>query len=124
MVPAPLEPVTPSQEQGRAAPTLTQQPGKKKQRTQNGAATTGLEAAHDEFELAGATSGTIMKLELINFMNHAHLAVDLRPGVNFVFGKNGSGKSALLAGCMVALGCKADVARFNDVVGYAKPSRS
>ncbi|KAJ1627917.1 P-loop containing nucleoside triphosphate hydrolase protein [Pavlovales sp. CCMP2436] len=56
---------------------------------------------------AQASSGTIMKIELLNFMNHAHLTVDLKPGVNFVFGKNGSGKSALLAGCMVALGSTA-----------------
>lgn len=102
-----LEPVTSSRAQGHTAPTQTQQSGKKKQRTATGFAATGIQAVLDEFELADATSGTIMKLELINFMNHAHLTVDLWPGVNFVFGKNGSGKSALLAGCMVGLGCKA-----------------
>ncbi|KAJ1618067.1 P-loop containing nucleoside triphosphate hydrolase protein [Pavlovales sp. CCMP2436] len=90
---------------------LSQAPTQKKQKSSGAFGATGLEAAFDEFDAAQATSGTIMKIELINFKNHAHLAVDLKPGVNFVFGKNGSGKSALLEGCMVALGSKASTVK-------------
>jgi chromosome segregation ATPase len=106
-----LQPMSLSQAQGHTQPLLASQPGAKKARTSAGFASTGMEAAFERFEREDATSGTIMKIELINFMNHAHLSVDLHPGVNFVFGKNGSGKSALLAGCMVGLGARALAAK-------------
>jgi len=84
---------------------------RKKQKSLLGWASSGPVLAsgeHEVFLQAKAQPGTIKRIELINFMNHGHLTVDLKPGVNFVFGRNGSGKSALLAGCMVALGCKAN----------------
>jgi chromosome segregation ATPase len=49
----------------------------------------------------------ILKLELTNFMCHASLALDFNPAVNFIVGKNGSGKSAIMTALMVVLGSKA-----------------
>lgn len=68
---------------------------------------TGASSQEKAAEWRRSMAGAIKHIELVNFMNHAHLQVDLKPGVNFIFGKNGSGKSALLAGCMVGLGMRA-----------------
>ena len=40
-------------------------------------------------------------------MNHSHLRVDFDPHVNFIVGKNGSGKSAILNALIAGFGCKA-----------------
>lgn len=37
---------------------------------------------------------------------HNHLRVDLAPGTNFIVGKNGSGKSAIVMALQAGLGCK------------------
>ena len=42
-------------------------------------------------------NGVITFIEVVDFKNHEHMRVDLGPGVNFLLGENGSGKSALLA---------------------------
>eukprot|EP00961_Rhodomonas_salina_P200840 2709669-Rhodomonas_salina.1 len=42
---------------------------------------------------------------LDNFRNHNKLTVDLNPRMNFIYGTNGSGKSAALIGLSVGLGC-------------------
>jgi len=47
-------------------------------------------------------------------VNHRHLKVDLAPGVNFVVGKNGSGKSAIVMALQAGLGCKASAAGKNS----------
>ncbi|ELP95070.1 structural maintenance of chromosome protein, putative [Entamoeba invadens IP1] len=52
--------------------------------------------------------GTIEKIELINFMCHKHLVVDLCSQVNFIVGENGSGKSAILVALALCLGAKAN----------------
>ena len=44
---------------------------------------------------------------LENFMNHTHLRVDFDPHVNFIVGKNGSGKSAILNALIAGFGSKA-----------------
>ena len=49
-------------------------------------------------------NGVITFIEVVDFKNHEHMRVDLGPGVNFLLGENGSGKSALLAAIIVALG--------------------
>ncbi|KAI9247200.1 P-loop containing nucleoside triphosphate hydrolase protein, partial [Phascolomyces articulosus] len=53
-------------------------------------------------------SGTIGRVEMVNFMCHPYLRIDLGPKVNFVIGHNGSGKSAILTAITVALGAKAN----------------
>jgi chromosome segregation ATPase len=49
----------------------------------------------------------IMTLPRSFAVNHRHLKVDLSPGVNFVVGKNGSGKSAIVMALQAGLGCMA-----------------
>ncbi|KAI9277481.1 P-loop containing nucleoside triphosphate hydrolase protein [Sporodiniella umbellata] len=51
--------------------------------------------------------GTIARIEVVNFMCHKYLKVDLGPKINFVIGHNGSGKSAILTALTVALGANA-----------------
>ncbi|KAI9027577.1 P-loop containing nucleoside triphosphate hydrolase protein [Phycomyces nitens] len=51
--------------------------------------------------------GTISRVEVKDFMCHAHLKVDFGPKINFVIGHNGSGKSAILTALTIALGAKA-----------------
>ena len=52
-------------------------------------------------------NGTILQVELDNFMCHKSLTIDFGPKLNFVTGHNGSGKSAVLTALTVALGGKA-----------------
>ncbi|KAF9563561.1 P-loop containing nucleoside triphosphate hydrolase protein [Agrocybe pediades] len=54
-----------------------------------------------------ARSGIIKKIELVQFLCHKYLSIDFEDQLNFIVGQNGSGKSAILAGIAVALGCKA-----------------
>lgn len=42
-------------------------------------------------------------------MCHDHLEVELNKNINFIIGKNGSGKSAILTGLVVGLGGNASV---------------
>jgi hypothetical protein len=51
--------------------------------------------------------GHVKSVELINFMNHAHMTMDFGPHVTFISGKNGSGKSATLHALQCCLGVKA-----------------
>ncbi|ORZ12709.1 hypothetical protein BCR42DRAFT_331345 [Absidia repens] len=53
-------------------------------------------------------SGTISRIEVVNFMCHKYLKMDFGPKINFVIGHNGSGKSAILTALIVALGAKAN----------------
>ncbi|KAI7890418.1 uncharacterized protein EV154DRAFT_422057, partial [Mucor mucedo] len=52
--------------------------------------------------------GTIARVEVVNFMCHKYLKVDLGPKINFVIGHNGSGKSAILTAITLALGANAN----------------
>lgn len=60
---------------------------------------------HDTEEYSGL--GTIKSVQLINFMCHSALKMDLGDKINFVTGQNGSGKSAILTALTVALGGRA-----------------
>ncbi|KAL3233434.1 Structural maintenance of chromosomes protein 6 [Nakaseomyces bracarensis] len=51
--------------------------------------------------------GFIRKISLKNFMCHRNFDVELGPGLNFIVGKNGSGKSAILTAITIGLGAKA-----------------
>lgn len=51
--------------------------------------------------------GILERVECYNFMCHDHFAVDLGPLINFIVGKNGSGKSAVLTAITLCLGGKA-----------------
>ncbi|KAG8887197.1 Structural maintenance of chromosomes protein 6 [Tulasnella sp. 332] len=53
-----------------------------------------------------AQSGVIHSLELRNFMCHRHLTFDFGPQINFITGRNGSGKSAVLSALQIALGAR------------------
>ena len=52
-------------------------------------------------------NGVILEIMLTNFMNHSHLKLELDPHVNFIVGKNGSGKSAIVASLVAGFGVKA-----------------
>ncbi|XP_026478875.1 structural maintenance of chromosomes protein 6-like [Ctenocephalides felis] len=51
--------------------------------------------------------GKINKIHLRNFMCHSSLKVDFNKNINFVIGRNGSGKSAILTALIVVLGGRA-----------------
>ena len=54
-------------------------------------------------------------------MNHEHLKMDLKPGINFIIGKNGSGKSAMCHAAQVALGASAkDTERGSSMAGFVR----
>ncbi|KAJ5397239.1 hypothetical protein N7509_005352 [Penicillium cosmopolitanum] len=54
-----------------------------------------------------ADQGILEKVECYNFMCHDHFSVELGPLINFIVGKNGSGKSAILTAITLCLGGKA-----------------
>ncbi|KAK2750907.1 Structural maintenance of chromosomes protein 6 [Onygenales sp. PD_40] len=54
-----------------------------------------------------AESGIIERVDCFNFMCHEHFYVELGPLINFIVGKNGSGKSAILTAITLCLGGKA-----------------
>ncbi|KAJ5555482.1 hypothetical protein N7461_003952 [Penicillium sp. DV-2018c] len=54
-----------------------------------------------------AEHGILERVECYNFMCHDHFYVDLGPLLNFIVGKNGSGKSAILTAITLCLGGKA-----------------
>eukprot|EP00814_Leptocylindrus_danicus_P018555 CAMPEP_0116018644 /NCGR_PEP_ID=MMETSP0321-20121206/8768_1 /TAXON_ID=163516 /ORGANISM="Leptocylindrus danicus var. danicus, Strain B650" /LENGTH=1217 /DNA_ID=CAMNT_0003489071 /DNA_START=198 /DNA_END=3851 /DNA_ORIENTATION=- len=54
-----------------------------------------------------AEAGVITKVYVENFMCHRKLSVPLNKNVNFIYGQNGSGKSAVLAAVQICLGAGA-----------------
>ncbi|XP_074643898.1 structural maintenance of chromosomes protein 6-like isoform X2 [Tubulanus polymorphus] len=68
-----------------------------------------------------AESGIIEQVRLKNFMCHDYLEFTFGPHVNFVVGRNGSGKSAVLTALVVGLGGKASAtSRGSAVKGFIK----
>ena len=52
-------------------------------------------------------AGLISRIEIENFMCHTNFTLSLNRNVNFVTGRNGSGKSAILAALQLCLGARA-----------------
>ncbi|SJX60804.1 related to DNA repair protein rad18 [Sporisorium reilianum f. sp. reilianum] len=59
-----------------------------------------------EADQGAAQSGIVEKIELRNFMCHANFSIDFGSKLNFVMGRNGSGKSTILTALMIAFGGK------------------
>lgn len=71
-----------------------------------------------------AECGIVEVITCVNFMCHEHLEVKLGPLINFVIGKNGSGKSALVAALQICLGVKASSTnRGSNLKGMIKNGR-
>ncbi|KZC07283.1 PREDICTED: structural maintenance of chromosomes protein 6 [Dufourea novaeangliae] len=70
-------------------------------------------------------AGKIKKILVRNFMCHDALEVVLNPNVNFIVGRNGSGKSAILTALTVGLGARANVtSRGASVKGFIKKGKN
>lgn len=61
---------------------------------------------HNEVNVA-SDHGILERVDCYNFMCHEHFSVELGPLINFICGKNGSGKSAVLTALTLCLGGKA-----------------
>lgn len=57
--------------------------------------------------VARHTVGSVERVDMIDFMCHRHLSIQVGPRINFIIGHNGSGKSAILIAMTIALGGKA-----------------
>lgn len=80
--------------------------------------------SEDEPE-ALAQAGYIKRLTLKNFMCHEHFELLFGPKLNFIIGRNGSGKSAILTGISVGLGAKAiDTSRGSSIKSLIKDGKS
>ncbi|MES1917289.1 MAG: hypothetical protein MHM6MM_009026, partial [Cercozoa sp. M6MM] len=71
-----------------------------------------------------ALAGVITRIRLRNFMCHDNLEIDFSPNANFVVGKNGSGKSAILSALQIGLGARGrDTQRAKSLQDYVKDGR-
>ena len=61
----------------------------------------------DEAQNAPMDCGILESVHVVNFMCHENYIFDLGPLINFICGKNGSGKSAILTAITLCLGGKA-----------------
>lgn len=61
----------------------------------------------DNNDIGVDTDGSIVSIHVRNFFCHDNLEVNLNKNVNFIVGRNGSGKSAILTALVVGLGGRA-----------------
>ena len=61
----------------------------------------------EELDNAPAENGILETVTCTNFMCHEYFQVALGPLINFIIGRNGSGKSAILTAITICLGGKA-----------------
>ncbi|KAH9825121.1 hypothetical protein DFH28DRAFT_1016562 [Melampsora americana] len=74
---------------------------------------------------AARKAGAIEQLEVFKFMCHDYLVINFGPQANFIIGRNGSGKSAILTGIILALGGKAaTTSRATSLKGFIKHGQS
>ncbi|GEQ66556.1 hypothetical protein JCM33374_g219 [Metschnikowia sp. JCM 33374] len=79
----------------------------------------------EDEDIGTRNAGFIKKLTLKNFMCHDHFELSFGPHMNFIIGRNGSGKSAVLTGISVGLGAKAaDTNRGSSIKLLIKDGRS
>lgn len=77
------------------------------------------------FEERRAEYGVIEKISVKNFICHGRLDCSFDPHVNFVVGRNGSGKSAILTAIVVGLGGKATATnRGHSVKNFIKDGKN
>lgn len=70
-------------------------------------------------------AGFIRRLTLKNFMCHDYFELNFGSQMNFIIGRNGSGKSAILTGISVGLGAKAaDTSRGSSIKSMIKDGKS
>lgn len=80
---------------------------------------------NDRVDSSPAKAGVIEKIVLKNFMCHDFFELNLGPQLNFIIGRNGSGKSAILTGISVGLGVKAsDTSRGSSIKNLIKDGKS
>lgn len=71
-----------------------------------------------------AEHGILEQVDCYNFMCHDHFSVELGPLINFIVGKNGSGKSAILTALTLCLGGKAsDTNRGQSLKSFIKQGK-
>ncbi|KAF8793350.1 Structural maintenance of chromosomes protein 6 like protein [Argiope bruennichi] len=65
--------------------------------------------------------GIVESVTVQNFMCHENVTLNFQPHMNFIIGRNGSGKSAILTAVMLALGGKSSSTdRFTSIKGFIK----
>ncbi|XP_011862086.1 PREDICTED: structural maintenance of chromosomes protein 6 [Vollenhovia emeryi] len=83
------------------------------------------EDVDDEVQDEEHTAGKVKKVRVHNFMCHDALEVTLNKNVNFIVGRNGSGKSAILTALTVGLGARANVtSRGTSIKEFIKKGRN
>ncbi|XP_070161215.1 structural maintenance of chromosomes protein 6 [Polyergus mexicanus] len=71
------------------------------------------------------TAGKVKSIRVRNFMCHEALEIVLNENVNFIVGRNGSGKSAILTALTVGLGARANVtSRGTSVKEFIKKGKN
>ena len=81
---------------------VAKKPRAGKGKAKSGGSTAARSGAAQTFE-----NGVLRALVVENFMNHKHLRIDFDPHVNFIVGKNGSGKSAIVNALIAGFGHRA-----------------